>query len=241
MSGKAKVMTRKLFERAGFDVNVVEIHKTYRVAEDAYQALQGVTCRMPRGQVTIVQGPSGCGKSTLLNMLSGIDHPDRGVVSVSDRALTEVKSERELAHFRLHEVGFVFQAFNLIPGLTAMQNLRLPMTVAGWSDADQGVRAEGLLDLVGMVQKKGKRPDALSGGEQQRVAVALALANDPPMILADEPTGNLDTANARRVTDLLCSLAHEFNKTVVITTHDLMVAERGDQVLHMRDGKFVTP
>jgi putative ABC transport system ATP-binding protein len=230
---------KELFVREGFDVEVNDVHKSYRVGEEIYEALQGVSCSIPRGQVTTIQGPSGCGKSTLLNMLSGVDHPDRGAVTVGTRELASERSERVLSEYRLHEVGFVFQSFNLISGLTAFGNLQLPMTVAGWSRDEQRERGEALLELVGMAQKSEKRPDALSGGEQQRVAVALALVNDPALILADEPTGNLDTANARRVTDLLWSLAHDFNKTVIITTHDPLVAERGDLVRHMRDGRFV--
>lgn len=228
-----------LFKKLGFDVEVRDIHKSYRVGDEVYEALKGVSCDIPRGKVTTIQGPSGCGKSTLLNMLSGVDHPDRGTVQVGDRNLSATRAERELSRYRLLEVGFVFQSFNLISGLTAFGNLQLPMTVAGWSRAEQRERGEALLELVGMAQKKEKRPDALSGGEQQRVAVALALVNDPALILADEPTGNLDTVNARRATDLLWSLAHDFNKTVVITTHDPLVAERGDIVRHMRDGRFV--
>jgi ABC-type lipoprotein export system ATPase subunit len=228
-----------LFKSEGFDVHVDDVHKSYRVGEEIYEALKGVSCKIPKGKVTTIQGPSGCGKSTLLNMLSGVDHPDSGSVRIGLRELGRERSERVLAKYRLHEVGFVFQSFNLISGLTAFGNLQLPMTVAGWSRDEQRERGEKLLELVGMAQKREKRPDALSGGEQQRVAVALALVNDPVLILADEPTGNLDTANARRVTDLLWSLAHNFNKTVVITTHDPLVAERGDIVRQMRDGRFV--
>ncbi|MEA3001668.1 MAG: putative transport system ATP-binding protein [Sphingomonadales bacterium] len=244
MAQEARLLKRAaagdgLFEKLGFDVEVSDIHKSYRIGEEVYEALKGVSCTIPRGKVTTIQGPSGCGKSTLLNMLSGVDHPDRGLVRVGTRDLTSTRSERELARYRLHEVGFVFQSFNLISGLTAFGNLLLPMVVAGWSREEQRRRGETLLELVGMAEKSEKRPDALSGGEQQRVAVALALVNDPALILADEPTGNLDTANAKNVTDLLWSLAHDFNKTVIITTHDPMVAERGDHIRHMRDGAFV--
>lgn len=224
------------FRRPGVNIKVDDVHKTYRVGDDVYEALRGISCEMDLGQVTIIQGPSGCGKSTLLNMLSGVDFPDSGVVRIGDGVLTRQQSEKELASYRLHDVGFVFQAFNLISGLTALENLRLPMTVAGLPRDAQLARGKVLLELVGMAPKREKRPDALSGGEQQRVAVALALVNDPPLILADEPTGNLDTTNARMVTDLLLSLAHDFRKTVVITTHDPAVAERGDRIIHMRDG-----
>jgi putative ABC transport system ATP-binding protein len=228
----------ELFAKTGVGVNVEEVWKTYRIVDQSYNALNGVSCRMLPGQVTIIQGPSGCGKSTLLNMLGGVDHPDRGRIQVGERTLESERSESRLAQYRLHQVGFIFQAFNLIPGLTAFENLKLPLTIARVSVSDQLPRARALLELVGMGEKLQKRPDALSGGEQQRVAVALALINDPPLILADEPTGNLDTANSVRVTDLLCSLAQKFGKTVVIATHDTVVAQRGDQILHMRDGQF---
>ena len=227
-----------LFRSPGHSITVAALQKSFRSGEEIYHALQGVTCAMPQGKVTIIQGPSGCGKSTLLNMLGGVDRPDDGRVTIGDRDLTAIRAERELAHYRLREVGFIFQAFNLIAGLTALENLQLPMTVAGVDRPEQIERARALLGLVGMAGKAAKRPDALSGGEQQRVAMALALVNDPPIVLADEPTGNLDTANARTVVDLLCALAADFGKTVVITTHDPAVAERADQLLHMRDGRF---
>ncbi len=227
-----------LFKQPGVNIEIRDVHKSYRVGEEVYEALRGVSCDIPRGKVTTIQGPSGCGKSTLLNMLSGVDHPSQGTVKVGENLIGESRSERDLAAYRLHEVGFIFQAFNLIPGLTAIGNLDLPMTVAGVPRRDQQDRGRALLNLVGMSSKAGKRPDALSGGEQQRVAIALSLANDPGLILADEPTGSLDSTNAKRVVDLLWSLAHEYGKTVVITTHDQVVAERGDQILRMRDGKI---
>jgi len=227
-----------LFNRAGYDITVTDIHKAYRTGADEYRALQGISCAFARGHVTIIQGPSGCGKSTLLNMVGGVDHPDRGSVQVGGRDLGKTVADKEMAEYRLLQVGFVFQAYNLISGLSALENLQLPMAVAGLKRPEQTARAKQLLGLVGMAAKCEKKPDALSGGEQQRVAIALTLVNDPPVILADEPTGNLDTANAKRVVDLLCSLAHEHGKTVIITTHDPVVSQRGDQVLHMRDGQF---
>ncbi len=229
-----------LFSSPGHDIVVTGLRKSYRSGEEIYHGLQGVSCVMPRGKVTIIQGPSGCGKSTLLNMLGGVDRPDGGRVIVDERDLTAIRAESELADYRLNQVGFIFQAYNLIASLNATENLQLPMTVAGVHRSEQRERAHALLGLVDMAGKATKRPDALSGGEQQRVALALALANDPPIVLADEPTGNLDTLNARRVVDLLCVLARDFGKTVVVTTHDPVVAERADQLLLMRDAKFQT-
>jgi ABC-type lipoprotein export system ATPase subunit len=228
-----------LFNRPGQDILVEGLAKTYRSGDQTYVALNGVSCRMPSGFVTVVQGPSGCGKSTFLNMLGGIDRPDSGSLRIGDRTLTDNMRDAALARYRLHDVGFVFQAFNLVPGLTAIDNLQLPLTVTGMPYAERITRGEALLDLVGMREKSRKRPDELSGGEQQRVATALALVNDPVLILADEPTGNLDSRNAMKVADLLCSLAHEFGKTVVISTHDPAIAARGDVVFHMRDGVMV--
>jgi putative ABC transport system ATP-binding protein len=227
-----------LFRTPGLNVEIRDVHKSYHVADEIYAALRGVSCAIPAGKVTTIQGPSGCGKSTLLNTLSGVDYPTQGTVKVGENIIDRNRSERELADYRLHEVGFIFQAFNLIPGLTALGNLELPMTVAGLPRRERQDRGSALLDLVRMSQKAEKRPDSLSGGEQQRVAIALALANDPALILADEPTGNLDSTNAKNVIDLLWALAHQYGKTVVITTHDQVVADRGDQILHMRDGQF---
>jgi putative ABC transport system ATP-binding protein len=229
---------QNLFRQAGLAVTVQEIWKSYSIADELFHALKGVSCRIQPGSVTIIQGPSGCGKSTLLNMLGGVDHPDRGQVTVGEQSLEKERSQRVLADYRLRKVGFVFQSFNLISGLTALDNLQLPMTALGLDRTSRNARGRALLDLVGIASKADKRPDALSGGEQQRVAVALALANDPPLVLADEPTGNLDSTNAGRVTDLLCDLARRFGKTVVVTTHDPAVAARGDVVLQMRDGEF---
>ena len=225
-----------LFKHEGLDIKVESLIKTYRAGEETHQALNGVTCDIKKGMVTILQGPSGCGKSTFLNLLGGIDRSDSGMIQVGGRELNNEISERDLANYRLKEVGFVFQAFNLIPGLSALDNLQLPMTVLGTKHQERVERGHALLKLVGMDKKALKRPDELSGGEQQRVASALALVNDPLLILADEPTGNLDSKNAMILTDLLVSLAHDFQKTVIIATHDPAVGARGDIVLQIRDG-----
>jgi putative ABC transport system ATP-binding protein len=229
-----------LFARAGQDVHVRDLSKHYRTGDVTYTALDGVSCEIPKGQVTVLQGPSGCGKSTFLNMLGGIDRPDRGVVEIGGRNISNGMRESDLSRYRLRDVGFVFQAFNLVPSLTAIDNLQLPMTVTGKAPAERLERGRALLTLVGMESKLAKKPEELSGGEQQRVATALALVNDPLLILADEPTGNLDSRNSMVVTDLLVALAHEFGKTVIIATHDPDVGARGDRVFQMRDGVFTT-
>ncbi len=225
-----------LFKQEGLDISVENVVKTYRTGEETHQALQGVTCDVNRGAVMIIQGPSGCGKTTFLNLLGGIDRSDSGKIQVGNWQLNGNITERDLARYRLEEVGFIFQAFNLIPGLNALDNLQLPMTVSGMKHRDRVERAHALLKLVDLDKKALKRPDELSGGEQQRVAAALALVNDPMLILADEPTGNLDSKNAMILTDLLVSLAHGFKKTVLIATHDPAVGARGDIVLQFRDG-----
>jgi putative ABC transport system ATP-binding protein len=227
-----------LFRQKGLPVAVKNLSKSYSSGGARVDVLKRISCRIEPGTVAIIQGPSGCGKSTLLNILGGVDQPDHGDIMIGPEQLGRHRSQAELARYRLSRVGFVFQSFNLIPGLTALENLTLPMTAIGMNRAIRTQRAQALLDLVDVTPKASNRPDTLSGGEQQRVAVALALANDPSVILADEPTGNLDSANARRVTDLLCDLARRLGKTVVVTTHDPVVAARGDHVLQMRDGEL---
>ncbi len=183
-------------------------------------------------------GPSGCGKTTLLNLLAAVDRASSGDLVVDGEDLSGA-SERTLETYRLRKVGFVFQLFNLIPSMTALENLEMPMMIGGLSEGERRKRAEGLLTIVGLGAKAGKRPEELSGGEQQRVAVALALANDPALILADEPTGNLDTENAVAVTRLLLSLSTDHGKTVVLVSHDPAVVREFPSVRTMRDGRFV--
>ena len=162
------------------------------------RALKGVDWEINSGEAVALMGPSGCGKTTLLNLLGGVDHATGGDIVVGDQKLGSL-TERDLERYRLHRVGFVFQFFNLIPTLTAVENLELPMLIAGVDAVERRQRVEGLLQMVGLGAKGHKRPEELSGGEQQRVAVALSLANDPALILADEPTGNLDTENTKAI------------------------------------------
>jgi putative ABC transport system ATP-binding protein len=183
-------------------------------------------------------GPSGCGKTTLLNLLGGVDRPTGGTILIDGQDLTAM-NERALETHRLRRVGFVFQFFNLIPSVTALENIELPMVMAGTPEAACRDRAGHLLGLVGLEAKGHKRPEELSGGEQQRVGVALALANDPALILADEPTGNLDSVNAAAIANLLKSLATEHGKTVIMVSHDPKTVEVFPTVYAMRDGRFV--
>jgi putative ABC transport system ATP-binding protein len=191
------------------------------------------------GEAVAIMGPSGCGKTTLLNLLGGVDRPTTGKIVIDGQDLTAM-SERALEAHRLRRVGFVFQFFNLIPSITAFENLELPMVMAGVPEAECRDRARKLLGLVGLETKGEKRPEELSGGEQQRVAVALALANDPALILADEPTGNLDSTNAAAIAALLRSLSSDHGKTVIMVSHDPKTVEVFPTVYGMRDGRFVT-
>jgi putative ABC transport system ATP-binding protein len=226
------------FKNRGVDVKVAQLTKSYETSAEQVRALKGVDWQIAPGDAVALMGPSGCGKTTLLNILGGVDHASGGEIHVGEQKLMSL-SERDLEKYRLHKVGFVFQFFNLIPTLTAVENLELPMLIAGVDAAARKVRTQGLLDMVGLGAKGYKRPEELSGGEQQRVAVALALANDPALILADEPTGNLDTGNTTTVTALFLSLAEKFGKTVIMASHDPKAVEKFQKVYNMRDGNFV--
>jgi putative ABC transport system ATP-binding protein len=227
-----------LFANRGVEVKVSGLSKSYRMAAEEVHALCESTWDVPTGQAVAIMGPSGCGKTTLLNLLGGVDRPTTGKIFIGGKELTQM-SERDLEKHRLLKVGFVFQFFNLIPSITAFENLELPMVMAGVPDAACRERARKLLGLVGLESKGQKRPEELSGGEQQRVAVALALANDPALILADEPTGNLDTTNATAIAKLLRSLATEHGKTVIMVSHDPKTVEEFPTIHGMRDGRFI--
>jgi putative ABC transport system ATP-binding protein len=226
------------FTTTGVAVQVSGLTKNYRMAAEEVHALKSVDWRVDQGQAVAIMGPSGCGKTTLLNLLGGVDRPTSGKIDMDGRDLTQF-NERQLEEHRLRRVGFVFQFFNLIPSMTAIENIELPMTMAGKPEAECRQRAQTVLDMVGLGAKGHKRPEELSGGEQQRVAIALALANDPALILADEPTGNLDSTNATAIAKLLTSLATDYGKTVVLVSHDPKTVETFPIVYSMRDGKFV--
>ena len=228
-----------MFEHKGVDVQVEGLSKLYRMAAEEVHALRESSWEVRKGEAVAIMGPSGCGKTTLLNLLGGVDRPTTGRILIDGEDLTRM-NERALETHRLLRVGFVFQFFNLIPSITAIENVELPMVMAGVPDAQCHSRAKALLGLVGLEDKGRKGPEELSGGEQQRVAVALALANDPALILADEPTGNLDSANAAVIANLLKSLAVEHGKTVIMVSHDPKTVEGFPTVHAMRDGRFVS-
>ncbi len=226
------------FKNRGVDVKVSKVAKSYETSAEQVRALKDIDWQIGPAEAVALMGPSGCGKTTLLNILGGVDHPSGGEIRVGDQKLTSL-SERDLEKYRLYKVGFVFQFFNLIPTLTAVENLELPMLIAGVDPVQRKQRIDGLLQMVGLAAKGYKRPEELSGGEQQRVAVALALANDPSLILADEPTGNLDSGNTETITALFLSLAERYGKTVIMASHDPKAVEHFKKVYHMRDGSFV--
>jgi putative ABC transport system ATP-binding protein len=228
----------ELFASVGERIKLERLTKRYATGAGEVQALAGVDLVVEPGRAVAIMGRSGCGKTTLLNMLGGIDHPTSGTIRYGERDLSKL-SDRELERYRLDQVGFVFQLFNLIPSLPVLGNVMLPMVLAGKPLAERRARASKLLEIMGLKEKLDKWPDQLSGGEQQRVALCVALANDPPLILADEPTGNLDSRNADAVAEMLCSLARDNKKTVLIVSHDPHIAPKADRVLYMEDGGFV--
>ena len=213
--------------------NLVRIYKT---AEFEVIALQGLDLEVADGELMAIIGNSGSGKSTLLNVIGGLDLPSAGRIRVADRDLLKL-SRLELLRYRREKVGFVWQssARNLIPYLSAVQNVEVPMLLTG--RRDRRARAEQLLAMVGMAHRAHNRPNQLSGGEQQRVAIAIALANEPPLVLADEPTGSVDGATATSVLDALRKINQELGVTVVIVTHDRRIAQQVDRVVAIRDGR----
>jgi len=225
------------FNTKGVPVSVSGLTKNYRTAAEEIHALRGVDFQASPGQAIAIMGPSGCGKTTLLNLLGGVDRPTQGQINVDGEELSQA-NERALEKYRLLRVGFIFQLFNLIPSITAFENVELPMMVAGTPESHCRERVLGLLDRMGLKEKAEKRPGALSGGEQQRVAICVALANDPALILADEPTGNLDSGNASSIAKLLCSLAADYGKTVLMVSHDHKVVAEFPVMYSMRDGRF---
>jgi len=223
---------------AGRSVVLAGLRKSYREGGQTLTVLDGASSRLAAGERVAVLGPSGSGKSTLLNLISGIDLPEEGSVSVGDVDLTAL-GERERTLFRRRHVGFVFQFYNLLPTLTVLENLLLPLELAGSSDAEGEARARRLLERVALAGREGAFPDRLSGGEQQRVAVARALVHDPDLLLADEPTGNLDEDMAASVAELLDELVRTQGATLVVVTHSRDLAERMDRMLRIDHGRLV--
>jgi ABC-type lipoprotein export system ATPase subunit len=212
------------------------VEKTYEAGGSRVRALRGVNLFIPRGQMVAVMGPSGCGKTTLLNCLSGLDEFDRGEVLIGGESISRM-SDRERTRFRAERMGFVFQTYNLIPVLTGVENVELPLLVAGAKPEEARVRAMAALEMVGVPEQANKRPAEMSGGQQQRVTVARSLVNDPAIVWADEPTGALDSETSGEIVDLLVRLNRERGQTFVLVTHDASVATRAHRIIRMRDGR----
>jgi putative ABC transport system ATP-binding protein len=220
-------------------LQVTDLCKTFGSGDTEVKAVDGVTFSVPTGVFAAVVGRSGSGKSTLLSLLGALDKPTNGSIEVDGEIISR-GSDHQLIRYRRNQIGFIFQSYNLIPNLTAVQNVMLPMEFAGVSRYERRERAEALLDQVGLKGgKQQRRPAKLSGGEQQRVAIARALANRPRLILADEPTGNLDSKTGRVIVSLLHGLARSENTTILAVTHDLAIAGRTDMTYEMEDGRLV--
>jgi putative ABC transport system ATP-binding protein len=214
------------------------IDKRYRQGEVEVHALQAIDLQLAEGEFAALVGPSGSGKTTLLNIIGGLDAPSSGSVRLNGTDLTQL-NESSLSDFRLFQLGFIFQAYNLVPVLSALENVELVMVLQGRQEREKRERAEHYLQLVGLQEQMHRRPSALSGGQQQRVAVARALAAGPRLVLADEPTANLDSDNAGALLDIMHRLSHEEKTTFLFSTHDPRVMERAERIITLHDGHIV--
>jgi len=218
-------------------IQVSSLTKTINTPAHSVEILKGIDLEIPRGQFAAIMGPSGSGKSTLLGLLAGLDSPTSGRIVLDGEDITGLE-EDELALLRGRKIGFVFQSYHLIPTLTAEENVMLPLDLSG-ATSDGSLRARELLESVGLFERRDHYPVQLSGGEQQRVALARAFAARPPILLADEPTGNLDTANGRMVLDLLVALNRREGATLVLVTHDQQISGQADRRITLRDGRIL--
>jgi putative ABC transport system ATP-binding protein len=223
----------------GLDVTVKNLVRVYRLGKVEVQALRGLSMDIKAGELIAIIGPSGSGKTTLLNIVGGLDQATAGTVQVGDMDVTAL-SITDLVDYRRRTVGHIFQTLNLIPTLTAAENVELPMIALGVSRGKRAERVQELLQIVGLLDRADHKPEELSGGEQQRVAIATALANDAPILLADEPTGELDTVNAKIVVDYLVKVNRELGKTIIMVTHDSSVARAAHRILRIEDGVIKT-
>lgn len=218
-------------------VEGIDVHKVYENGNIKVHALRGINLNIIKGEMVSIMGPSGCGKTTLLNCFSGLDELTRGKVLIEGKDIARMSDNRR-TDYRAKRMGFIFQAYNLLPVLTAAENVELPLLVSGVKPKSAREKALKALALVGLNERAQHKPAELSGGEQQRVAVARSLVNNPAIVWADEPTGNLDAENSAAIMDLLCRLNKENKQTFVVVTHDPDVGERADRVLRMRDGRI---
>jgi putative ABC transport system ATP-binding protein len=216
-------------------IQLINVHKVYRQGATEITALAGVSLEVSKGEFAVIMGPSGSGKSTLLHLIGGLDQPNRGDVLVDGRLISQL-SDDQLTLFRRASVGFVFQFFNLLPTLSAVENVMLPLILDAQARSQASSRAERILERVGLAERKNHLPEELSGGEIQRLAVARALAFNPSILLADEPTGNLDSKTGAQVLELIREVNRQQGCTVVMVTHDKEAAGFGDRVIQLKDG-----
>ena len=220
-------------------IRVKDLYKVYRVGDSKVKALNGVDFTIQKGELCSIIGTSGSGKSTLLNMLAGLEKPTKGQIVIAGEHI-EKKSENQLVKFRREHIGFIFQSFNLLPALSAVENVALPLTFQGMDKAKRLEKASQVLDLVGLSKHKNHKPTQMSGGQQQRVGIARALVVSPQIIFADEPTGNLDSHTSAEVMELIRKIIHEQNQTLVMVTHDDHLAGFADRIFRISDGKIVS-
>jgi len=219
-------------------ITVDNLKRSYRSGDTMVKAVDSISFEIPEGQFVCVIGRSGSGKSTLLSLLGALDKPDSGSIVIGNQDITKM-SDHSLIGYRCRQIGFVFQSYNLVPNLSAVENVMLPLEFAGKVRQEQRIRAEELLRQVGLTDDQMKRrPAKLSGGQQQRVAIARALANNPKLILADEPTGNLDSQTGKMIFELLHGLAKSENTTIITVTHDSTIAGKADRTFKLVDGKL---
>jgi putative ABC transport system ATP-binding protein len=231
-------MSNAQIDTSEFLVEARDVHKVYDTGTVKVHALNGVNLAVRCGEMVAIMGPSGCGKTTLLNCLSGLDSVDEGDVLIEGTSLKSM-SDKERTDYRALRMGFIFQFYNLMPVLNAVENVELPLLVARRSQKEARARALAALDLVGLTERAHHLPDELSGGQRQRVTIARALVNDPAVVWADEPTGDLDSEGAADIVDLMRWLNVERGLTFLIVTHDLTVGEKTDRIVHMLDGEVV--
>ncbi|HAA77540.1 TPA: ABC transporter [Candidatus Latescibacteria bacterium] len=217
-------------------IEIREVWKTYRMGDEEVHALRGVTLDVIRGEYLSIMGPSGSGKTTLFNMIGALDSPSKGHVLVNGHDMGSL-SQEQVAYLRCHSVGYIFQSFNLIPVMTALENVSLPMVFAGMGRKEYEDKAAAKLEMVGLQDRLHHKPYELSGGQQQRVAIARAMANDPALILADEPTGNLDLKTGQDIIEICMRLREESGVTIVSNTHDHKMLGASDRVVDLRDGQ----
>jgi putative ABC transport system ATP-binding protein len=220
-------------------IKLQDVWKIYQLGKVELPVLKGISLEIQKGAFTVILGPSGSGKSTMLNMVGCLDIPSKGKVFLDGQDISQM-SEDQLAQARGKKIGFIFQQFNLLHNLSALENVMLPMVFQGKPEKQRKEKATLLLTSVGLGDRIGHKPTELSGGEQQRIAIARSLANDPEIIVADEPTGNLDSSNGKKIMETLIDLHRNYQKTIIVVTHDPTVADYGTQIIKIKDGQLIS-